>query len=482
VTNRVRGTGRRWIGVGLGGLGLLAAAGVMVHSASPGGGTRLLFYEGRATHPFGRKVIVVDSLGRVLAVDEHLRPELLRLGTGSRRLVSAAPGRSGTLWVADASGAVTRLDADGAAVGEGTTPFAYPALSSDPATGAVWAVRSARQFDFGLSTGPSPLAARIDTDPSAGRPTVGQATLPEHALLRSLANAGHLLVAGDTLFFAPFIRDEVLAFGPDGDTLWIATRGLPQSTREPRFEIADGRAVINYHPVNLGLSRGLDGHLYILSTPGFTTETSRLDVMDAMTGTLLRSTSLATALPTLAVSRDGSVHLLDPERLLGGTPPAERPKGPDLHLPLLGGGHISFSDLRGRVVLVNVWASWCAPCRREMPALDQLRHKVSDTSFVFLAINEDRDVEDARRFVDSFGFRFPVPLGGGELDRVFFYPGLPYTVLLDAEGRVARTWIGELTASDLGLLESAILGELAGTSGNRHGAHTDRSGHRKEGP
>ena len=451
-----------------------APATLLPDSAPPrrGHGARLLFYEGRAAQPAGREVLVVDSAGQLLRFDPTLRVERLGLDLGSRRIVSAVQGVTGGLWAVDAGGQVLRLDEEGGVLEEQTTPFAYPSLAGDPASDAAWVVRSPRQFDFGFAPGPSPIAVRVDSAAATSGRSVGNAIEPEHALLRTLANAGHLVVAGDTLFFAPFIRDEIVAFGPAGDTLWVATRGLPQSTVEPRFEIADKRPVIDYHPVNLGLTRGLDGHLYVLSTPGFTMSASRLDVFAVETGLLLRSVALATPTPTLAADAEGRVFALDPVRLLGGTPAAERPLAPEVELPLLDGGRVALRDLRGQVVLVNLWASWCSPCRREMPALDQLRRRIADTGFVFLAINEDHDAGDARRFIDEFGFRFPVPLGGGKLERVFYYPGLPYTVLLDSHGRVAQTWIGEITPTELGLLEAAIRRELnAGVVPPSHEGH-----------
>jgi len=428
---------------------------------------RLLFFEGRSTQPTTTGSIVVDDAGAILQVDERLRAAFLPVDAGTRRIVSAARTASGRLWVADAAGAVLRRDSADGAFYPIETPFAFPALALDPTGDAVWAVRSPRQFDFPLDTGPEPVAVRLTASRPAQTRTVGEAILPEHVLLRTLANAGHLVVSGDTLYFAPFIRDEIVAFGPAGDTLWVASRALPQSTREPRFEIDDGRPVIDYHPVNLGLALGLDGRLYVLSTPGFTTMHARLDVFDAGTGLLLRSTELATPLPTLAADASGGVYLLDPERLIGGVPPAARAAGPELELPRLGGGSVSLDDLAGEVVLVNVWASWCQPCRREMPALDRLRQRLPDADFAFLAVNEDHDVADAKAFVDEFRFGFPVLLGRGAAEDVFHYPGLPYTVLLDAKHRVVRTWIGELSPADLGSLEAMIRRELDGRSDGR---------------
>jgi thiol-disulfide isomerase/thioredoxin len=430
---------------------------------SPRQPTRLLFLEGRAAMPAGRDVLVADSAGQLFVVDKALRMRSLVLELGGRVIRSAVRDASGTLWIADAAGRIIRVDRSGALHEGPTTPFVYTTLGGDPSGSAIWAVRSPSQFDFSWTPGPAPVAVRLDDHgPRESTGTVGTATRPAHALLGSLANAGHIVAAGDTVFFAPFIRDELIAFGPGGETLWVATRGLPQSTREPRFEIDRGRAVIDYHPVNLGLARGLDGHLYVLSTPGFTMTASRIDVFDAKDGGLLRSAALATAEPTLAGDRKGRLYAVDPDLLRRGAGATPRPLAPRLQLPLLAGGDVSLEAMKGRVVLLNFWASWCAPCRREMPALDSLRRRVSDSAFAFLAVNEDQSEGAARQFVDEFGFDFPIALGRGTMDRAFAYPGLPHTVLVDAQGRVARTWIGELTPRAISDVEAAIRRELGG--------------------
>jgi thiol-disulfide isomerase/thioredoxin len=431
----------------------------IVLDSRPPESARLLFYDGRSTQPTTAGALVVDSSGAVLHFSDRLQPRRLAPRIGTRRLLSAAPGAKGGVWVADVEGDVLMLAAAGEVVATVRSPFASPRLAAGSA-GQVWVVRSTDQFPMLLPAGPSPVAVRLD---ERGEPTrrLGTALIPEHGLLTELDNAGYVAARGDTVYYAPFIRDEIVAYGPAGDTLWVASRSLPQTTVEPRFEVSRGHAVVNYHPVNLGLTIGLDGNIYVLSTPGFSTTTARLDVLDPQSGRVLRTAALRTAIPTLAADSEGRVYTLDPVRLLSGTAPAERPAAPPVTLPLMGGGEFSLERLRGKVVLINLWASWCTPCRVEMPALDSLRRQLADTSFVFVAISEDHDVGDARHFIAEFGFDFPVPLGRGALRDVFHYPGLPYTILLDRNGRVVQTWIGGVTRDQVGLMETVIRGELA---------------------
>jgi thiol-disulfide isomerase/thioredoxin len=231
--------------------------------------------------------------------------------------------------------------------------------------------------------------------------------------------------------------------------------------------------MVDYHPVNLGIALGADGRLYVLSTPGFTTEESRLDVMDPADGRVLHTTRLPTVRPTLAVGRTGRAHLLDAARFLEGVPDRLREAAPDLDLPMMGGGRLSSAALRGRVLLLNFWASWCAPCRSELPGLDSLRYEVADGEFAFVAINEEEDTAAARAFLDELGFGFPVAFGRGRMRPLFHYPGLPYTVLLDRGGRIAGRWIGYTGPAQLQAVRALIRSELRRGSEDRHG---DRHG------
>lgn len=419
----------------------------------------LLWYNGRPTQPLAGGSIVVDSAGDLLLFDKELRARRPAVALKGRHLASAAAGPGGGFWLADATGELLLADSEGHVEEVLQRPYAYPVLASDPAGQSTWAVRSPRQFVFRWDSAPAPVASPVSAS-SCRRKGVGTPMVPSQFLLTDFANSGHLAVSDSALYFAPFIRDEVLALRPNGDTLWLTRRGLGQSTQEPAFEVVRGEVAIDYHPVNLGAVLGPDRNLYILSTAGRTTDTTRLDVLDPATGRLLRSARLPTATPTLAVDRGGRVYALDPVRLLAAIAPRRRDAFPQFALPRLGGGTLSSAELRGHVVLVNVWASWCAPCRVEMPALDTLRRRISDTGFRFVTINEDNDTNAAREFVERYGFTFPVLLGRGAMRDQAHYPGLPYTFLLDRDGKVAGRWIGFAGPKQLELIEGAIHREL----------------------
>jgi thiol-disulfide isomerase/thioredoxin len=438
-------------------------------SIPPERDARLLWLEGRTAQPVEGGALVLDGAGGLLSVDDRLRTRRVRLELQGRDPASIAPAAAGGFWVTDAGGAVLRVDSKGRVTPTPHTTFSYPVVAADASGGEVWAVRSAERFAYNLPSPGAPLLLRLG---EVGNDSIGSARQPAHVLLADLANAGHLAVGPGILYYTPFIRDEVVALRPSGDTVWVAKRGLPQTTDDPKFEIREKRVVVDYHPVNLGIALGPDGKLYVLSTAGFTTPEGRLDVLDPATGRLLHSAALPTALPTIAVDDEGRVYLLDAFRLLTGVPPSRREPIPAFDLPLLQGGRLDATALRGRVVLLNFWASWCAPCRTEMPALDSLRREIADPTFLFLTMNEDENVGAARAFIDEHGFDFPVALGRGGLRQRFHYPGLPYTVLVDREGRIVNRWIGFAGPVQLQSIKALLRAELSRGMRPGHGDHS----------
>lgn len=119
---------------------------------------------------------------------------------------------------------------------------------------------------------------------------------------------------------------------------------------------------------------------------------------------------------------------------------------PDFSLPVQGGGpDVSLAALRGKIVFVNFWATWCAPCREEAPSLERLYEQLHPEGFEVLAISIDN--ADASSAIDSFrrdlSLSFPIPLDPSkrvyDAYQVF---GVPETFLVDPEGRVLEHFIG----------------------------------------
>lgn len=127
--------------------------------------------------------------------------------------------------------------------------------------------------------------------------------------------------------------------------------------------------------------------------------------------------------------------------------PADIPVAPDYVFKTRDGADARFSDFRGRVVVVNLWAMWCAPCRTEMPTLARLDEAYPDETLVVLPINVDATEDglaDARSFIDVHE---PLPLYSDmKFQLPFELPGegkMPQTVLLDRQGRIRAHFSGE---------------------------------------
>jgi len=95
------------------------------------------------------------------------------------------------------------------------------------------------------------------------------------------------------------------------------------------------------------------------------------------------------------------------------------------------------ADLKGKVVFINFWASWCPPCRAEMPSLKNLYQKFKDDDrFVFLFMNEDEDKNKAIEYLEKNSFTIPLFYSSGNVPREIFSGSLPTTIVLDKEGKI----------------------------------------------
>jgi len=125
--------------------------------------------------------------------------------------------------------------------------------------------------------------------------------------------------------------------------------------------------------------------------------------------------------------------------------PREGFLAPEFSLDLLDGGKVTLSELRGQAVVVNLWASWCPPCRAEMPALQRVYESSQDRGLVVLGVHTTfQDSERAAQdFVQEFGLTFPVPLDRtGAVSRLYQLRALPSTFFVDREGIIRKVIIG----------------------------------------
>lgn len=110
---------------------------------------------------------------------------------------------------------------------------------------------------------------------------------------------------------------------------------------------------------------------------------------------------------------------------------------PDFSLPSLDGGTVALSELRGQVVLINFWASWCGPCRQEMPLLEQIYQRYENFGFTLLAVNVEPDPNSAQAWLEDTPVSFPVLLDKqNQVSKLYDVIAMPSTVLVDREGKV----------------------------------------------
>jgi len=122
---------------------------------------------------------------------------------------------------------------------------------------------------------------------------------------------------------------------------------------------------------------------------------------------------------------------------MGSRVPTVGMQAEDFRLTDLAGKEQSLSQYRGKIVLLNFWATWCKPCTTEMPAMQTAYDKLRDKGFVVLAVNELEDDANVREHIKQYGHTFPVLMDrDNKVANQFGVFGLPVTVFIDQEGRV----------------------------------------------
>ncbi|HXV64822.1 MAG TPA: TlpA disulfide reductase family protein [Vicinamibacteria bacterium] len=137
---------------------------------------------------------------------------------------------------------------------------------------------------------------------------------------------------------------------------------------------------------------------------------------------------------------------------------------PDLVLDRVdGGGQLALSDHRGKVVLVDLWATWCAPCIAELPSLQKMAERFGPDDFLMLGVVlESGDADEIRAFVEEKGIHYPQVIGvDGTKESFGPFLGYPTKYLIDREGRVVKRYfgaVGDGLGSDIeGLIETGRL-------------------------
>jgi thiol-disulfide isomerase/thioredoxin len=224
---------------------------------------------------------------------------------------------------------------------------------------------------------------------------------------------------------------------------WSAYRSAPWTT------------LYVWQPGYLYLGALISGSAYVLwqglvYSPG----KQRLFITVLASSYLLAGTLYFTAIGSLELLRQPDV-------------PGSGNLAPDIRFKDLSGTPVRLSDLKGRGIVLNFWATWCPPCRREMPMLDEFHANYRSKGLSVIGLAIDEPPGQVRRFVESIGVSYPIwvdaPRSQQEFDRsqeVFAHyggVGLPMTIFIDRKGIIRRIYVGELSRGFLHSQADTIL-------------------------
>jgi cytochrome c-type biogenesis protein len=179
--------------------------------------------------------------------------------------------------------------------------------------------------------------------------------------------------------------------------------------------------------------------------------------------TVLSSSWLASVLPNL------ESKLTPVDKSAGNKTPtsiANAKPAPDVQFAKLDGGNLKLSDLRGRVVVLNFWATWCMPCRSEIPVLSAMEKALGSEGLTVVGVSYDDTAELIQDFQKDLKQDYLVVLGGKDVGSSLPAASLPTTYIIDREGRIRETFIGERTQATFEAAVKPLLTEVAATARN----------------
>ena len=143
-------------------------------------------------------------------------------------------------------------------------------------------------------------------------------------------------------------------------------------------------------------------------------------------------------------------------------PTGQFPAAPEFSATSLSGEKIDMKDYRGKVVLLDFWATWCGPCRMEIPGFVQLQQKYRDQGFAVIGVSMDDGPQPVREFYNQFRMNYPVVMGTNTMSELYGgIMGLPTSFVIGRDGRIYAKHVG---ATEIAVFESEIRELLAGSS------------------
>lgn len=177
--------------------------------------------------------------------------------------------------------------------------------------------------------------------------------------------------------------------------------------------------------------------------------------------TVLSSSWLASVLPNL------ESKLTIEDKTTGSKPftsVANAQPAPDVQFAKLDGGNLKLSDLRGRVVVLNFWATWCIPCRSEIPALSAMEKSLGGEGLTVVGVSYDDTADLIQEFQKDLKQDYTVVLGGKDVGSQLPASPLPTTYIIDREGRIREKFIGERTQAAFEAVIKPLLTEVSATA------------------
>lgn len=151
-------------------------------------------------------------------------------------------------------------------------------------------------------------------------------------------------------------------------------------------------------------------------------------------------TGLHTEVAALAQRMVLATGIISPDTEI---PEAEQKKiDYDLQLQNIDGSQVHLSEYKDKVLFINIWATWCAPCIAEMPGIQALYDDIDSEEIVFIMLSMDDELEKAKKFIKRKSFTFPTYLPASRVPEVFRAPSIPTTFVVNKEGKIVSKKVG----------------------------------------